>query len=136
MMDVVTRSQVWVVLDQQDRERNEKKRHSREEPLDGGEPIRVGQHDHDHYKVAHSLDPSLHRHAGVVGPEYTYTAVEEKHDNRQVCAQERDDFLSSGDKYNQAEHQEPGVHDAVNRVPFQILLWRFEITPLHDAKFR
>ena len=99
-MAIVYSPHCGVVLDQQNRYRHQKKTYPRQESLDRGKGVLIGQDDQNHGEVAQGLDPALEGHVGEVGPEGAYSAIEEKHEDRSIRSQERHDFSSSTNKDN------------------------------------
>ena len=110
-----------VILDQQNGRGHEQKANPRQEPLERSGPVRIGQHDEDHHKIAHGLHPALERYVGVVGPKDAIAAVNEKHKDRPIRSQERSNFSSSSEKHCHAGRDEPCQDVPVEGAPIQEL---------------
>ena len=120
-MAIVYSPHCGVVLDQQNRYRHQKKTYPRQESLDRGKGVLIGQDDQNHGEVAQGLDPALKRHIRVVGPKDAQRTVEKEHDDRGICSQECSDPASSPHQRDHAEGPEQGKQEAVERVSLQEL---------------
>ena len=108
-----------VVLDEQDRERDEHESETRQVSLQRGRGIDLGQDDENHDHVAARLDPALEGDVGVVGPQHAEGGPDEEQEHRAVRAQHAGDPRSARHEHAQPHDQYRGHDKAVERAAIE-----------------